>query len=473
MHRERLHSIITQASELARLLMRSTQPPRKLTAEFLHGRKRASGSEKALISSLAHHAILHWRYAAFCVNSSSSEVRPKDDAAQSVIVIPAALLLALNRDAPDMVATAIIDAFLEAGSTREDLRRAAEQAMRDAGGPEAQTLLDRAMSLMSDAATSMHSAAILASLPGWVVAAWQSAILVEHTQDLISLGLSLSRPAPLTLRTNTLICSRDQLMQRLRADGHRCMEHPQLPDAVILAERVSLTDGALYEEGCFEVQDAGSQLISLACGVSRDMHVYDTCAGGGGKTMHLANIMQDSGSITGSDIARSKLRGMMQRGERLGLRSLSAVAITPSGTAVSDHDNLPAPRSQDVVLVDAPCSGFGTARRSPTIKWKLTERTVRRLATKQLEILERSARYVQEDGVLVYATCSLLPQENQEVVAAFMAVNPDFVPDPLAPVFHSQGVVLPDMTYERTQLVLYPGILDSDGYFMARMRRRG
>jgi len=472
MNRERIQSVISQASELARLLMRSSQPPRKLTAEYLHGRKRATSSEKGIISSLAHHAILNWRLSAYALTGSTADIRPREDAEQASAVVPASLIsLLTDSAAEDLSNVEIINAFLEAGSHPEDLLEAATRRLAECGGPLPEVLTDRIETLKGEAEASFITAAVLTSLPDWVVETWHDAGIAATPADVLLLGRSLSRPAPLTLRANTMICSRVRLLSKLREEGLQCDEHPILPDAVVMLERSTLTDSPLYESGCFEVQDAGSQLIGLACGAESKMHVYDACAGGGGKTMHLANIMRDSGSIIGSDIERNKLRGMMQRGARLGLRSLSAVAVTPSGEPFHTHDRLPEIAGQDVVLVDAPCSGFGTVRRSPTIKWKLTERTIRRLSEKQLLILKRNAAYVRPGGVLLYATCSLLPAENQAVIAAFLREHSEFSAEPLAPAFDMHHVTLPNLSDAQTQLMLHPSTLDSDGFFMARMRR--
>jgi 16S rRNA (cytosine967-C5)-methyltransferase len=240
-----------------------------------------------------------------------------------------------------------------------------------------------------------------------------------------------------------------------------------LGDAVLLPERAALLESEWYRDGLFEVQDAGSQLIGLACGVHPGMDVLDACAGGGGKTMHLADMMHDQGTITACDIERSKLRGLSQRAQRLGLRSVQTMAVTTDGDFLDDSSSFPY-ASFDCVLVDAPCSGFGTVRRNPAHKWRLSEKTVKRLADRQAAILARFAEAVRPGGTLVYATCSLLPHENSAIVAEFLSSRPDFSLALLAPSFDTAGLNTDFLSPSASELLVLPDIFDSDGFYIAK-----
>jgi len=188
--------------------------------------------------------------------------------------------------------------------------------------------------------------------------------------------------------------------------------------------------------------------------------------------MHLADRMRDDGLIVACDIGRGKLRGLEERGTRLDLRSVRTAIVPAESGAVENGDTSGSASKFDCVLVDAPCSGFGTVRRHPALKWRLTEKTVSRLAARQSAILAGNAAHVRKGGILVYATCSLLPQENDAVVRNFLTTHPDFTPAPLVPHFSAAGITSKPLRKKMDALLLPPDLLDSDGFFMARFHRR-
>ncbi|MDT8325681.1 MAG: SAM-dependent methyltransferase, partial [Bacteroidota bacterium] len=160
-----------------------------------------------------------------------------------------------------------------------------------------------------------------------------------------------------------------------------------------------------------------------------------------------------------------------QRAARSAASSLETLALTPFGETQAPSETLPAHDSFDCVLVDAPCSGFGTVRRNPALKWRLQQRTVARLAERQRVILSRNAAYVRSGGILVYATCSLLPQENEAIITRFLSSRKEFTLDPLQPAFLRQDIDLPGLHPDAGSMTVHPALLDSDGFFLARMRR--
>lgn len=468
---ERLDALLAQSAELARLLLKSSQPPRALTSEFLHGRKRFDSDEKALISAVAHHALRCWRPAAAAMRSARGErdayddVDPRADAVLSPAVLGASILLALPGTSP----------FNPPLPLPRELASIADEAMLENAGNR---LLAENGNLTADA---LHSSAgdieacpapvgVRWSLPDWMTAAWRDTVPPFTDNEIVDIGAAFLHAAPLTLRVNTLRCSRERLLRLLGNEGIEAQPHPALPDAVTVAERAALTETNLYREGCFEVQDAGSQVIALATGAQAGKRVYDVCAGGGGKTMQLAGMMNGSGLLLASDIERNKLRGLRQRASRLELRSVRTLAVTPRGDAQDPSAPLPDEASFDVVMVDAPCSGSGTLRRNPALKWRLRPRTVERLARRQLDILRNGARYVRPGGILVYATCSLLPQENRQVIEYFLSSDESFAGDPLLSAFHDQGFH-PPISADAFIWTVPPSLLDSDAFFVSRLLR--
>jgi 16S rRNA (cytosine967-C5)-methyltransferase len=458
---ERFRTLLEQAGELARLLMKSPQAPRALTSEFLHGRKRFTAADRAEISAAAFHALRCWRPAAFLLTGETGDVSPRIDATHAKAVCAAAIRLSL----------AVPDAYplpveLSGARTPEVLARGAAIVL-DSSHPSW-----RSEASFSPAALACLAALppVAASLPDWIISELRD---VHAGEDALArLGVVLRTPAPLTLRVNLARISRTALIERLRAADVSAAAHPLLPAAVVVEERVTLTDSALYAQGLFEVQDAGSQLIGCGCAVSPGDAVFDACAGGGGKSMQLLDMMEDRGHLLAADIERNKLRGLRQRASRIAASSIETLALTPFGEAQEASATLPPQRSFDCVLVDAPCSGFGTVRRNPALRWRLQRKTVARLAERQLAILSRNAAYVRPGGILVYATCSLLPQENDRIISDFLASRQDFIPDPLQPAFRDCGFELPGLAPGAGSLTVQPDILDSDGYFLARMRRR-
>ncbi|MBE0644465.1 MAG: class I SAM-dependent methyltransferase [Bacteroidetes bacterium] len=489
----RAATLIELAAELARLLLKSSQPPRELASTYLHQQKRLDGTERQFVSSATHHALRVWRFARACGNGVTGDVdlRPSVDETQTVTA--AALLLSLRGFVPPFddgeiegaAGTAVEDAciaILKRRSTDgvESLLLRAEDWQSACISAEAVFApmvsgLGESTSAAGEETTMPEDAwgeavAVRWSLPDWVVRSWREHQPPFSFADISELGRGLCAAAPLVLRTNRMRGEREALLSALREAGITATAHAILPDAVI-SERRPLMESHWYEDGLFEIQDAGSQLIVLGCGVTAGMNIMDACAGGGGKTMQLADTMRDQGSIVACDIERHKLRGLEQRGKRLALGSIRTLALTPVGMRTDGREPFDPDMKFDCVLVDAPCSGFGTVRRHPALKWRLTEKTVARLAERQAAILARNAAYVKAGGILLYATCSLLPQENSANVRRFLEKHDDFSLDPLAPQLLDAGVSLRELHADSGELLLSPTLLDSDGFYMARLCR--
>lgn len=239
------------------------------------------------------------------------------------------------------------------------------------------------------------------------------------TNDAVDVWTSMMQPAPLCLRVNLRRTSRSDVLRALRAEGVNAEEGRHATAAIIIHDRVNLLQHGLYTSGLVDIQDEGSQLIGLACDAQPGMRVLDACAGAGGKALHLADIMQDRGEILARDIEWNRLKEIRPRAQRAGVRSITVEHIR-GGTTRSRTAPF------DIVLVDAPCSGMGTVRRMPMVKWRLTPEQAERHAAKQLRILTQQADHVAEGGALVYATCSILPVENEDVVHRFLADLPMF-----------------------------------------------
>lgn len=442
---------IAQAGELLRLLAKSPQAPRELVSAHLRGKKKLDAATRAAISTLAFHALRALRFCHAAVTGEEQLARTFD-AEHARRLLAASLLLADAEMLPQPLPYATEE--------HADFALAARRALPDHAG-----VLARALRLRADAGSDAVAAATMASVPDWIFERWQHAW--GDTAAALALGRALLDAAPLTLRVNLQCMSRAALIDALGAQGVEARAHPLLPAAVTLERRARVMEGPLYEQGCFEVQDAGSQLIGYALGEVAGRDVLDACAGGGGKTMHLLDRGGGSMRLAASDSEAAKLRALRMRAARLPLSLPETRALPPSGDVLEAFGE----RRFDVILVDAPCSGLGTARRDPGLKWKLSTSTITRLAARQYDILRRNAALLRPGGMLLYATCSLLPEENQHVARRFLEEHDNFQPDALAPVFAAQGLAalpLASMTHEFT---VHPALLDSDGFYFARFRR--
>ncbi len=231
---------------------------------------------------------------------------------------------------------------------------------------------------------------------------------------------ALNVQASVILRANTLNASKLSLRKKLSEEGIETEFIPGHPDALKLVERTNVFVTQCFKDGLFEVQDASSQLVAEYLDVKPGMKVIDTCAGAGGKTLHLAALMENKGQLIATDIYESKLRKLKIRARRAGVHNVTTKPIDSSKVMKKMKG------TADRVLIDAPCSGIGVLRRNPDSKWKLQPEFVDNIKKTQAEILENYSQLVKVGGKLVYATCSILPSENENQVQLFLKNHPEF-----------------------------------------------
>ena len=275
---------------------------------------------------------------------------------------------------------------------------------------------------------------------------------------------SMKEGAPLDLRVNLLKAKREDVMQELAEHGVQAVETPMSPDGVRLMTKPGLTSWPIYREGKIDVQDEGSQLIARLVQPKRGEMVCDFCAGAGGKTLALGALMRSTGRLYAFDVNEKRLAGLTPRMRRAGLSNVHPIAIkTERDTRVKRLTG-----KFDRVLVDAPCSGTGTLRRNPDLRWRMSEEELVRINAIQANVLESASRLVKSGGRLVYATCSLLREENQGVVEAFLAKHPEYEIMDATDVLIKQGVNLPDCAKAHAPFfVMAPHQSGTDGFFGA------
>jgi 16S rRNA (cytosine967-C5)-methyltransferase len=299
-------------------------------------------------------------------------------------------------------------------------------------------------------------------LPDWVIERL-SAQMDEAA--LLSLARALNQQAPLDLRINLMKSDREAVMATLANNGIVAEPGRWSPWALRLNERPSLSKNPLYEKGIIEVQDEGSQLLALLLAPKRGEMVVDFCAGAGGKTLAIGAMMRSTGRLYAFDVSEKRLLKMRPRVARSGLSNVHPVLIDSE----SDIKVKRLAGKIDRVLVDAPCSGLGTLRRNPDLKWRQTPQAVTELIAKQRAILAGASRLVKPGGRLVYATCSLLDEENRGVVDDFLSSHLDFVRVPVNELLAAARIELDT----GIDLELRPDAHGTDGFYAAVLERRG
>lgn len=292
------------------------------------------------------------------------------------------------------------------------------------------------------------------SHPKWLVRRLLALLGREEAEAFLAADNAV---APLTVQVNTLRTTAAALTARLADAGVAAAAHPWVPDCLELTGSGDLTELDAFREGLFFVQDPAAKLVSLIAAPKRGGRVIDVCAAPGGKSFGAAVAMGDEGEILACDLHESKLKRIEEGAARLGLKSIQTFAADGTVFRREWAD------SADTVLVDAPCSGLGIIRKKPDVRYKSPD-DLFTLTVAQAAILENAARYVRPGGVLLYSTCTILPEENGQVVDGFLAEHPDFSRETFtlpAPVGEQPG-----------ELTLWPHRNGTDGFYICRLRRR-
>ena len=291
------------------------------------------------------------------------------------------------------------------------------------------------------------------SHPQWLVKKLVSLLGVEEAERFLRID---NEAAPMTVQVNPLKTDADALARELAGDGVKAVPHGWVPDCFELSGTGDLTTLTAFYQGRFTVQDAAAKLVTYAAGFEKGQDVLDVCAAPGGKSFAAAFAMENEGHILSCDLHENKLRRIREGAQRLG--------ITCIETAAADGRTF---REEwagrfDTVLCDVPCSGLGIIRKKPDIRYKDVHE-FKALPDIQRAILENSARYVRPGGVLVYSTCTVLPEENENVTDAFLSSHPEFIYEEFS---------LPNGEAAPGYLTLWPQRNGTDGFYLSRMRRR-
>ncbi|HEY9278921.1 MAG TPA: RsmB/NOP family class I SAM-dependent RNA methyltransferase, partial [Eoetvoesiella sp.] len=308
---------------------------------------------------------------------------------------------------------------------------------------------------------SSLSRAVRASLPDWLDER------MSQLEDADALVDALNKSAPLDVRVNPLKAERKEMLKAMRAGGALRYDPeptPYSPWGIRLQGRPPINRWPMFEKGEIEVQDEGSQILVALVGAKRGEMVIDYCAGAGGKTLLLGALMRSTGRLYAFDVSAARLARAKPRFARSGLSNIVPVVISADNDQRVKRLRGKAHR----VLIDAPCSGLGTLRRNPDLKWRQHPESLLELVQVQARILAQASRCVAPGGRLVYATCSILPEENEQQIDAFLAENPDFK------LLDASKIVLDrceNLTLEGPYLSMRPDRHGTDGFFAAVLER--
>src|SRR5258706_2594667 len=304
-------------------------------------------------------------------------------------------------------------------------------------------------------------AAVRLSLPDWL---YERLVAETSEQEAIAFGRAMLRTATLDLRVNTMIADRPQVLRDLRASGIDAKPTRYSPVGIRVAGKPAINRHASISTGAIEVQDEGSQLLGYLVGPKRREMVVDFCAGAGGKTLMMGAMMQSQGRLYAFDVSQKRLKNLAPRLKRSGLSNVHPQII-------ASENDIKVKRLAgkiDRVLVDAPCSGLGTLRRNPDLKWRQSPQAIDELAAKQRAILVAAATLLKPGGRLVYATCSVLAQENRGIVEEFLVGHPSFRPVSCREALAERHIALDSEHF----LELCPQTHETDAFFAAVMQRR-
>ncbi len=267
---------------------------------------------------------------------------------------------------------------------------------------------------------------------------------------------AMSCPASVDLRVNTLKTDRETVLKQLEKEGIKAEKTPFSPWGIRLNERFNIAKHFLFQNGLIEIQDEGSQLVSLLTQAQAGQTVIDWCAGAGGKTLALSAMMRAKGTLYAADAFPKRLKDLPERASRAGAANI---------ILLNDYQDL---KTYDLVLIDAPCTGTGTWRRSPDARWRITPEQSAAIVKTQAEILDKAAPYVKKGGRLFYITCSLDKAENEDQADAFLKRYADFEAEDLSPLFNS----ITGRSLKMKTIRLRPSELKTDGFFAVSFRKK-
>ncbi len=307
----------------------------------------------------------------------------------------------------------------------------------------------------------LHALAIEKSFPHWLIRRWAERF---ESQVVATWCDAINAVPPISIRTNTLFSNRNQIIDSLAAIAEEIEATEYAPDGIRFRNpKIPIPEMAAFKKGWFQVQDEAAQLTTLLLDPQPGDFVLDACAGLGGKTGHIAQQMNNQGSVVAMDIDADKLTQLESQMQRLGVS-----IVTTIHQDLENATDVPADLTYNRILLDAPCTGLGVLRRNPDAKWNRSKKDLNRFSKKQIRLLTSAAKLLSVSGILVYAVCSIEPEENEAVIHAFLSTNPGFEVDPDPGILPS---AFRDPIPGEMGMKTHPHFKEMDGFFMVRLKR--
>ncbi len=437
-----LSSLLGHTQEILTSILGFEKPADALLDTFFRSRRYLGSHDRRFIAETAYGVLRHRRRVEVILNRS---LRPGEsdlfDDDRLLLMIATFVLMT-----PGMAPVTAADISVRIRSTRLK--------------SQLEAIFPRLKENATAGLAPEEPVGIRESVPEWMVERLSKELPAEEVERMLR---SMNEPAPITLRVNTLKTDVEHCRAMLASEGVETERTALSPVGLVIRKRVNVFALKSFQEGYFEVQDEGSQILPLLIDPKPTWKVLDACAGAGGKTLEFAAIMKNRGEIVAADINAFRLEELKKRSRRAGASNIRIREVDALGDLDGAHRG-----PFDVVFVDAPCSGIGTVRRNPGMKWSVTPSTVEEIAHKQSAILASVAPFVKPGGRLVYATCTVFRQENEDVVESFLAAHPEF--RPVDPAQILAKVPIPDaVAGQAVKLMTHRH--GTDGFFCATLER--
>ncbi|MFH0989099.1 MAG: RsmB/NOP family class I SAM-dependent RNA methyltransferase [bacterium] len=436
----KLQSLIGHLHELLLMVRESTKPADSVIDSFFRKRKYLGSQERKFIATGTYGVLRHLRLCEHLLQKALAGHHKDmgyDD--RMLLLIAAYLLKVANHQlSPDDVLQKIVSPSIKSylPSLLEGLRQSELETQDD---------LKKELALRY-------------SYTDWMA----EKIIKEYGGEAKQLCEAMNQQAPIQLRVNTVKTTLEECQKRLARENIIAHQNPAIPNCLTLEKRINVFSLSAFKDGWFEMQDAGSQILPLLIDPKPTAKLLDACAGAGGKTLEFAALMKNRGEIVAADIHSYRLDELRRRMKRAGVDTIRIKHVATLSDLERDHLEY-----FDIVFVDAPCSGSGTIRRNPGMKWSITSDLVTTMAEKQLAILGQCVPLVKPQGRLVYATCSLFRDENEDVVERFLNTHPEFECAPFSKLPALEGIASPSLAY-----TLLPHRHNTDGFFCVSMLRK-
>ncbi len=469
----KLESLLNHSVELVKILLKSSISPEALIFEYFRKKKYIGSKERKIITEIVFNHLRFLKFSEYVFKSVSREEQNELLPSESIrINILLSLYIVINIYPMNLtLATKSIEKLFLIDNGFEYLqKKVIDLLIQNFNLGKIKNTINRIESLdtsKENIENELMNLSARYSIPEFILDSWYS-FYTKIQIDPIEIAESLLFPASLIIRINSKSITRELVKQKFQEENYECSFTNFSPFGLAFKERANIISHPYYNQGLIEIQDEGSQLVCLACNPQKEDKILDACAGAGGKSIFLAFLQEDSGEIIANDINLLKLKELRKRAIRSGFTSIRTNLFHPK----ENRKNILKENYFDIVLVDAPCSGIGTARRNPMHKWWLNPNKLSRLAKTQFELLGFYSRYVKYGGYLIYSTCSLMPEENQMVTGKFLKQNSEFIPYPLFDAFQNFSIDLPMLDKNTNQINLFPHIHGTDGFYIAKFYKR-